>query len=368
VRRVTSIKFDRKVDTVEVQHASSITVVLQDQKGVVFNADQVDSSAVRVFVADTNIATVVPNGLVPQNTGLPRGFVDVITGHRPGTTTLTFSVNGITSSLPIVVLPTRIASITYPTTSYSLTEGDTLTLPAPKLIDGSGAIATGRTLTYVSNSSILTVSLTGLVTAVGAGSGTITVTADTARTTLSFTVQAASIAGVKLVPSVLYLGTGHTIATRALALSPDGGSLYGRQYTYSVDNPSVASVSVHGIVQGIAPGKATLTVRTGSASVAVPISVATLAPAGFKIDLRFVGSVSSAVKTAAAQAAQRWETVISAPLIPYHVVTTANLCGDRVPAVDTTETSMMIIIQSDSIDGRSNTVGLGGPLRAGVKA
>jgi hypothetical protein len=93
----------------------------------------------------------------------------------------------------------------------------------------------------------------------------------------------------------------------------------------------------------------------------VPISVATLAVSGFQIDLRFVGNVSSAVKTAAALAAQRWETVISAPLIPYHVVTTANLCGARIPAVDTTETSMMIIIQSDSIDGRSNTVGLGGP-------
>src|SRR6185437_8002976 len=92
LRRVTSIKFDRKVDTVEVQHANSITVVLQDQKGAVYNASQVDSSAVRISVADTTVATVVPNGLVPQNTGLLQGFVDVVTGLRPGTTLLTFSV------------------------------------------------------------------------------------------------------------------------------------------------------------------------------------------------------------------------------------------------------------------------------------
>ena len=346
-RRVATLKFDRFVDSVEVQHTSTVAPVFVDQNGVIYNPAPIDASTISWTVADTTIASISQQG--------------VVTGRRLGVTTLNATVSGLSASLPIVVTSPAIVKINYAVTSFMMTEGDTLTLPAPQLTDRTGAVVTGRTPAYRSNSSTLSVSSAGLVTAVAAGSGTITATLDTAHATLSFTVQAAQIARVKLVPSVLYMGTGHTIATQASALSPDGGTLRGRQYTYSVDNPAVASVSTLGIVKGIAPGKATLTVRTGTTSVAVPISVATLGTGGFTIDLRFVGNVSSTVKQAATQAAQRWETVISAPLIPYHVITAANDCGAGIPAVDTTETSMMIIIRSDSIDGRSNTVGLGGP-------
>jgi hypothetical protein len=141
----------------------------------------------------------------------------------------------------------------------------------------------------------------------------------------------------------------------------DGGKLQGRTFQYSTDDPSVATVSQSGIVTGVAPGKTTLTVTSGTSSVHAPISVARLGVGGFLIDLRFVGDVPTSVRTAAQTAATRWEQVISAPLIPYHVVVNANDCGAGLPAIDTTETSMMVIIQVDSIDGYSNTVGLGGP-------
>lgn len=346
-RKVTTLKFDRFVDSVEVLHTSTVAPVFVDQNGVSYNPAPVDPSTISWRIADTTVAIVSQQG--------------VVTGRRLGATTLNASAAGLTASLPVVVTSPSIVKINYAVTSFMMMEGDTLTLPAPQLIDRTGAIATGRTPVFRSNSSVLSVSPAGLVTALTPGSGTITAMLDTAQTTLSFTIQAAQIASVKLVPSALFMGTGRTIATQASALSPDGGTLRGRQYTYSIDNPAVAIVSTHGIVEGVAPGKATLTVRTGTASLAVPISVATIGTGGFIIDLRFVGNVSSAVKQAATQAARRWETVISAPLIPYHVISSATDCGPGIPAVDTTETSMMIIIRSDSIDGRSNTVGLGGP-------
>jgi hypothetical protein len=120
-------------------------------------------------------------------------------------------------------------------------------------------------------------------------------------------------------------------------------------------------VSSSGVVTGIAAGKANLTVATGASSMNIPISVAQLAAGGFKIDVRFVGPVSQAVQQAALAAAARWEQVVSAPLIPYHIVTRANDCGPGIPGVDTTETSLLVIVQSDSIDGIGNTAGLGGP-------
>lgn len=346
-RRVTTLKFDRFVDSVEVEHTSTVVPVFVDQNGVRYNPSPVDPSTIAWSVADPTIATISQQG--------------VVTGHIAGSTTLTASASGLTASLPVVVTLPAIVKINYATSSFMMTEGDTLALPAPQLTDRNGAVVTGRTPAFRSNSTNISVSPTGVVTALATGSGTITATLDTAHATLSFTIQAAQIARVKLVPSVLFMGTGHTVATQASALSPDGGTLRGRQYSYSIDNTGVASVSTSGVVRGIAPGKATLTVTTGTTSLNVPISVATLGTAGFTIDLRFVGNVSPAVKQAAQQAAQRWETVISAPLLPYHVVVGAGICGHGVPAVDTTEPNMMIVIQSDSIDGRSNTVGLGGP-------
>jgi len=250
------IKFDRPVDSVDLQGTSTIIATFFDSTG-----SPVVPTSISWSVADSTIAKV-------SNTG-------VVTGIHTGSTSITLTANGVSASLPVVVTP-----------------------PASRL---------------------------------------------------------------RVVPGVLDLGVGHTIATQSLAFSATGDTLHGRTYTYSIDKPEVASVTPSGVVHGIAAGTATLTVTSGTASATAPISVAALGIAGFRIDLRFVGNVSSTVKTAAAQAAQRWETVISAPLIPYHVITTANLCGSGTPAVDTTETSMMIIIQSDSIDGRSNTVGLGGP-------
>lgn len=227
--------------------------------------------------------------------------------------------------------------------------------------DSTGSPVVPTSISWsIADSTIAKVSSTGVVTGVHTGTTTVTLRANTVSASLPVVVTPPA-ARARIVPGVLDLGVGHTIATQTLAFSAVGDTLHGRSYTYSVDNPAVATVTSAGVVHGIAPGKATLTVTSGAASATAPISVAALGVAGFKIDLRFVGNVSSTVKAAAAQAAQRWETVISAPLIPYHVVTTANLCGAGVPAVDTIETSMMIVIQSDSIDGRSNTVGEGGP-------
>ncbi len=227
--------------------------------------------------------------------------------------------------------------------------------------DSAGSPVVPTSLSWrVADSTIASVSSAGVVTGIHAGSTTVTLIADGVSASLPVLVTPAA-SRVRVTPGVLDLGVGHTIATQALSFSATGDTLHGRSYTYSIDKAAVASVTSSGVVQGISAGTATLTVTSGAASVSVPISVATLGIAGFRIDLRFVGNVSSTVKQAAAAAAQRWETVISAPLIPYHVITTANLCGAGIPAVDTIETSMMIVIQSDSIDGRSNTVGLGGP-------
>jgi hypothetical protein len=339
---VANIAFDRSVDSVEVERTSTVTASFASALGA-----RVTPASTSWSVADSTIATVSQSGEV--------------TGIRTGTTSITLVADKIVRSLPVVVLPPAVATITFATTSFTMTEGDTLTIPVPTVVDRTGAVVTGRTPAYTTASPNVNVTPAGLVTAITAGTGSVTATIDTAKTTLTFTVLPAVIGRVKLIPGVLDMGVGHTIATQASAFSVDGHPLTRRTYTYTIDNPSVASVTSTGIVSGIAPGTATLKVATGSGSLNVPVSVAQLGAAGFAIDLRFIGNVSSTVRQAAIQAAARWEQVISTPLIPYHIITNAGDCGKGIPAIDTTETSVMIIIQADSIDGRAKTVGLGGP-------
>jgi uncharacterized protein YjdB len=339
---VANVRLDRAIDSVEIQRNNTVTASFYDATGT-----PATPGSVTWKIADSTIATITSAGIV--------------TGIRVGFTSATITADSIVRTLPIVVLPPAVASITYPTTSFALTEGDTLTLPAPRVMDRTGAVVTNRTLAYSSSSPNISVASNGFVTALGGGSGTVTVMVDTAHAILTFTVAAASVARVKLIPSVLDMGIGHKIGTQASAYGVSGQLLRGRTFTYSIDNPSVASVTSMGVVTGIAPGKATMTVSTGTGSVGIPLSVARLQTSGFTIDLRFIGNVSQAVRNAAAQAAARWEQAISAPLIPYRIVINAGDCGKGVPAIDTVETNMMIIIQTDSIDGPGKTVGLGGP-------
>lgn len=339
---VANIRLSRSADSVEIQRSDTITASFYDGSGA-----PATPGSVRWTIADSTIATITSGG--------------VVSGLHVGSTTATIAADSVVRTLPVVVLPPAVATITYPVTSITMTEGDVLTLPAPRVVDRTGAVVTNRTPTYSSTSPNITISPTGTVTAVAAGSSTVTATIDTAHAILTFTVQAAPIGKVKLIPSVLDMGVGHKIGTQASAYSVAGQLLKNRTYSYSIDNPSVATVTQTGVVTGVAPGKATLTVTTGSGSVGIPVSVARLQTSGFVIDLRFVGNVSQTVRQAAAQAAMRWEQTISAPLIPYHVVVGAGVCGKGVPAVDTMETNVMIIIQTDSIDGRAKTVGLGGP-------
>ena len=340
--RVATIGFDRSIDSVEVQRTSTITPSFFDATG-----SPTTPTSTMWTTGDTTVATVSSAG--------------VVTGKRVGTTYVVLNAGGPSLSLPVVVLPPAVATITFATTSFTLTEGDTLTIPAPHVVDRTGAVVSGRMPTYSSSASNVTVSATGLVTAVAAGSATVTATIDTAHTSLTFTVLPAQIGQVKLIPSAIFTGIGNIVSTQASAFSLAGQQLQSRTYSYRILNPSVATVSQTGVVSGVGSGTTTMVVTTGTGSVSVPISVAALRVAGFVIDLRFVGNVPATVRAAAAQAAARWEQTISAPLIPYHIIVGADTCGKGIPAVDTTETNMMIIVQADSIDGRANIVGEGGP-------
>ena len=106
----------------------------------------------------------------------------------------TLNVNAVFGALSNLVKATTsttpVASVTVSPASASLTVGATQQLAAV-LKDAVGNTLTGRTITWASsNTAVATVSGSGLVTAVAAGSATITATSETKSGTATFTVTA----------------------------------------------------------------------------------------------------------------------------------------------------------------------------------
>lgn len=286
---------------------------------------------------------------------------------RLGSAQVTASGGGLTGSVSVVVRPVPVKTIVAPAGDRSLLEGDTLTAaPGLILIDQHGDTVTGRTVVYTStNTSVVTVDATsGVMHGVAPGTAAILLHTDTASLTLRVTVTPAPVAKLQVIPSTVYVPPGRSWTLTPTVLAASGTTLNGRTVTYVSSNPSVAAVSAAGVVTGGQSGATTIAATTGGVTTQVPVTVAPPGPGAFSIVVRGYGTVDPQVLSAAKDAAARWARAVSAPLIPYPVVGSeadTAVCGPGVPAVHDTVANVLILITTDSIDGRGKIAGQGGP-------
>ncbi len=157
---------------------------------------------------------------------------------------------------------------------------------AANVLDGSGNAIAGRPVTWSSsNSSIATVSVSGLVSAVALGRATITAAVEgkTGTSTIDVVDPVASVRITPPVPQTLRIGG--KVQLSAQALNAAGQVLPGRTATWFSSNPNVATVSSTGEVSAVGVGTATITAeieqRTAQTAVTVtliPVGSVTLAP------------------------------------------------------------------------------------------
>lgn len=143
-------------------------------------------------------------------------------------------------------------------TTLSLASGDSETLYATI----TPSDATDQTVSWTSsNSSVATVSSSGLVTTKAVGSATITVTSTDGgkKATCSVTVTPISVTGVTLNKYSLSMYENDS-ETLIATVSPSNAT--NKNLTWSSNNSSVATVSSYGQVQAKAAGNATITVST----------------------------------------------------------------------------------------------------------
>ncbi len=123
-----------------------------------------------------SVATVNASGLVK--------------GVAPGSATITASAEGKAGTSTITVTQVPVASVTVSPASASVSVGGSVPLTAtPK--DASGSALTGRVVTWSSSAStVASVTSSGLVTGVAAGSATITASSEGKSATSAITVSA----------------------------------------------------------------------------------------------------------------------------------------------------------------------------------
>ena len=152
-----------------------------------------------------------------------------------------------------------VTGVTVSSISSPVSVGSTVRLTATV----SPSNATNKLLHWTSsNTSVATVDLGGLVTAVSIGTAAITVTTQdggkSAAATIT-TIAQVLVTGVSLSPAAATIITGNTQQLTA-TLSPENAS--NKNVTWTSSNTAVATVNELGLVTAVAPGTTTITVTT----------------------------------------------------------------------------------------------------------
>lgn len=202
----------------------------------------------------------------------------VVTGVGAGDATITATSEGRSGTASISVALAPVATITLTPSSASLVVGSGTTLAAV-LKDANGNVLTGRSIAWSSSMpGVATVDGNGAVTAVAAGTATITSTSEGKRASATITVSLVPVAFVVAAPTSVALFVDSTALISATAQDANHNPLPGRVVTWTSSAPAIATVnSATGLVTGVAPGNATIT-ATSETKTAVASVVVSLVP------------------------------------------------------------------------------------------
>ena len=174
-----------------------------------------------------------------------------------------------------------VASIAVSLAASSIVVGQTTSASAVPL-DELGAPLPGHAVRWSSlDPTIATVSSSGVVTGVATGSVIIRATAEGVTGDAPLVVDATPVASVAATVGVSPLAPGQAIQANAFAFDSTGNALSGRSVSWSSLNPSIATVSITGVVTAVAPVTATIraTVESKTGDATLVVSAPQSAPA-----------------------------------------------------------------------------------------
>ncbi|MFT4114142.1 beta strand repeat-containing protein [Silvibacterium sp.] len=182
-----------------------------------------------------------------------------------GATTITATASGISGSGAMTVTSATVVSVLVTPATVALPAGGTQQLMATAVFtDGTSQNVTTSATYASSNTGVVTASTAGLVTAVGAGAATLTVSLGATSTTVPVTITTAVLTSIAITPSPFSLAVGESQQMTATGTFSDGST---QNLTNSVawtsSSPTVATVSLNGLVIASQPGTATISATNG---------------------------------------------------------------------------------------------------------
>jgi alpha-tubulin suppressor-like RCC1 family protein len=238
-----------------IGQTAQLTAQVRDSHGnAIPNAD------VQWTTANASVVTVSATGLV---TAVGLGSTTV--RARVGT-------SNVQAVIPVSVALPPASIVVAPQSHDFQSIGETAQFTAI-VRDAGGTEITGASVTWSStNTSVVTVSTTGLATSRGTGTARIIAqsgaVADTADVSVTQVVTA-----IVVDPTQATIETGDTVRVSAQARDARGTAVPGVTLTWSSTDESVATVTQAGLVTGVGAGTATIQVSGGGQSATVAIVV-----------------------------------------------------------------------------------------------
>jgi uncharacterized protein YjdB len=259
--RVTSISVSPSTISLYPGSTSPLSAIAKDSVN-----DAVTGQTITWSSSNTKVATVSTSGIVTA-IAIGSAVISAQVGTSAGTVTGTASVSVVQAPVTAVAVSPKTVSMTAGTKSQLTATATT----------ASGTVVTNVTPTWSSNNtSAATVSSSGMVTGVNAGSATVTVSVSGLSATASITVSAAAaapVASVTVTPATVSLAVGATQQATATDKSSSGATTSGTTPSWSSSNTGVATVSSSGLVTGVAAGTATITGTSSGHSGTMAVTV-----------------------------------------------------------------------------------------------
>jgi uncharacterized protein YjdB len=199
------------------------------------------------------------------------------TGVSRGTAVISATSEGVSGNAGIAVMAV-VDGVTIEPSVVTLDVSETAQLTAA-LRDPDGNVL-NRPIAWASeNPAIVTVSASGLATAVAAGTANITATSEGKVGAAAITVRI-PVSAVSVTPATADVSVGGTLQLAAVPRDA-GGNALDRPVAWSTSDPAIATVSATGLVTAVATGTVTITAtsqgKAGSATLTIRVAVASVA-------------------------------------------------------------------------------------------
>ena len=255
--------------TVAVGDTIVLTATVRDAAGYLVSYPSVNWTS-----SDLAAATVAA-----ESSATPGRAFAKVAGEKTGSGTITATSGTVSGTAAVTVIPPMpVASVTVTPGSATVIEQQTVRLSAA-LRDANARVLSGRAVTWASDdSAVATVDSSGLVTAIAAGSATVTATSDGVSGNATITViPPPPVASVTVTPgSATVVAQGMVLLYAMLHDTKD--SVLERPITWTSDNPVVGTVEAtpqvgNAWVTAIGPGVATITATSEGVSGTASINV-----------------------------------------------------------------------------------------------